>query len=81
MVEVHLWSSMRRFADGQETVAVLGSTVGEVLQNLVAAYPGLEPVIEDGASLTVNGDYAGESHHLPVAEGDEVYLIQRIKGG
>ncbi|MBR9841948.1 MAG: MoaD/ThiS family protein [Rhodobacteraceae bacterium] len=72
---------MRRFADGQESVEVAGKTVGEVLHNLAAAHPGLEPVIEDGASLTVNGDYAGESHQMAVSEGDEIYLIQRIKGG
>jgi molybdopterin converting factor small subunit len=81
MVDVNLWSSMRRFADGQETVSVAGRTVGEVLQNLVTAYPGLEPVIEDGASLTVNGDYAGENLQMPIDEGDEVFLLQRIRGG
>ncbi|MCW9042870.1 MAG: MoaD/ThiS family protein [Pseudopelagicola sp.] len=81
MVDVTLWSSMRRFADGQETVSVAGKTVGEVLESLATTYPGLEPVIEDGASLTVNGDYAGESHQMPVSDGDEIYLIQRIKGG
>jgi len=81
VVEVHLWSGMRRFAEDQEVVSVKGRTVGEVLRSLVAAYPGLEPVIEDGGSLTVNGEYAGESHQMPIKEDDEVYLIQRIKGG
>ena len=81
MVEVHLWSGMRHFAEDQEVVSVEGRTVGEVLHNLVTAYPGLKPVIADGGSLTVNGDYAGESHQMPIEESDEVYLIQRIKGG
>ncbi len=81
MVEVTLWSSMRRFADGQETVSVAGNTVGEVLRNLVAAYPGLEPVIEDGASLAVNGEYAGDSLQMEIREDDEVFLLQRIRGG
>ena len=81
MVEVHLWSSMRRFAEDQESVNIAGHTVGEVLRNLATAYPGLEPVIEDGASLTVNGDYAGDSHQMPIKEGDEVFLLQRVRGG
>ena len=72
---------MRRFAEDQEVVTVEGRTVGDVLRNLITAYPGLEPVIEDGGSLTVNGEYAGESHQMPIEEGDEVFLIQRIKGG
>lgn len=41
MIEVHLWSGLRRFTDGVEVVQVQANTVGQMLDGLVAAHPGL----------------------------------------
>ncbi len=81
MVEVNLWSSLRRFADGQDKVDVPGKTVGELLDNLVAAYPGLAPVIKAGVSISVDGEILPAVKSAPVKPDSEVFLLQRMKGG
>lgn len=80
MVEVHLWSGLRRFTDGVEVVSVEASTVGEMLDGLVAAHPGLAPVIAEGVSVAVDGIITS-GRFTPVAPGNEIYLVRRAKGG
>ena len=48
MAKVHLWSSLRRFTDGQEVVEVQAATVGQMLDALEKAHPGLAPAIKAG---------------------------------
>ena len=55
MVAVNLWSGLRAFADGKDVVEVDAKNVGEVLEGLVKAHPGLEHVIEAGVSVAVDG--------------------------
>lgn len=80
MVEINLWSGLKRFADGRTVVPVEGRTLREILDALVTAHPGLDPFIKAGVSVAVNGQIVVDLS-TPVAETDEVYLIQRIKGG
>ncbi len=81
MVEVNLWSGLRGLADGKDRVEVEGSTVGEILSALVAAYPGLADPIEAGVSVAVDGRVIASSLTEPVSPDSEVYLMQRLKGG
>lgn len=79
-VSVHLWSGLRRLTDGAETVEVEAATVGEMLDALVAAHPALRPLIEAGVSVVIDGEMV-TSRHRPVSPGNELYLMQRLKGG
>ena len=81
MVEVNLWSGLRRFTDGELVVSVEADTIGDMLDALVAKYPGLEPVIEAGVSVAVDGRIIASALNEPVRPDSEVYLMQRIKGG
>jgi molybdopterin synthase sulfur carrier subunit len=80
MVEVNLWSGLRRLADGAQVVTVEGRTVGEISDALTAAHPGLAPYLATGVSWSIDGEIAA-GRNAPVRDGAEVYLIQRIKGG
>ena len=80
MVEINLWSGLRRLAGDQVVIPVTGSTVRAILDALVTAHPALAPVIKAGVSVSVNGQIVTDLN-APIAETDEVYLIQRIKGG
>ncbi len=53
MARVHLWASLRRFAEGQEVVEVEAATVGQMLDALERAHPGLGPAIKAGLSVAV----------------------------
>ena len=81
MAKVHLWSSLRRFADGQEVVEVEAATVGQVLDALVKAHPELEPAVKAGVSVAVDGEVIANNRAAAVAPDSEVYLLQRLKGG
>jgi len=81
VVEVHLWSGLRRFTDGVTVVSVEAATVGQMLDALVRAHPGLEPVIEAGVSVAIDGEVVTDGLHRAVGPDSEIYLMQRIKGG
>lgn len=81
MVAVNLWSGLRRFADGQQVVEVEASTVGEVLQELVKAHPGLDPVIQAGVSVSVDDEIVQRALNHPVQPDSEVFLLQQFRGG
>ncbi|MEO0328362.1 MAG: MoaD/ThiS family protein [Pseudomonadota bacterium] len=81
MVEVQLWSGLKRFTDGKQIVEVEGRTIGEVLNNLVKAYPALEPTIEAGVSVAVNGKIMARDLTTEIEPESEVFLLQQLKGG
>ena len=81
MVEINLWSGLRRFADGKDVVEVEGKTVGEALEDLVRKHPGLDPVVKAGVSGSVDGEILPTARHVPVTDDSEVFLLQRLKGG
>lgn len=81
MVEVHLWSGLRRFTGGELVVSVEASTIGEMLDALAKAYPGVAPAIEAGVSVAVDGEIVTGGRQLPLRPENEIYLMQRLKGG
>ena len=81
MVEVNLWSGLRKFADGAESVEVDAKNTGEVLRGLVKAHPGLEEAIDAGVSVAVDGRVIASSLTEPVNEDSEVWLMMRLRGG
>ncbi|MEX0283616.1 MAG: MoaD/ThiS family protein [Paracoccaceae bacterium] len=81
LVKVHLWSGLRAFTGGQEVVEVEARTVGDVINGLVAAHPGLEDIVESGVSVAVDGKVIASALNEPVSPENEIWLMQRLKGG
>lgn len=80
MVEVNLWSGLRRLADDKIVVSVEARSLREMLEALIAAHPALSPAIKAGISISVNG-VIESNLSAAIEPGDEIYLMQRIKGG
>jgi molybdopterin synthase sulfur carrier subunit len=89
-VDVRLPTQLRTQAGGRSTVSVEGSTVGEVLQALVSAHPGIsEQVLDPDGSLHrfvniyLNDDDVRYLSALdtPVKEGDEISILPAVAGG
>ena len=80
-VKVHLWSGLRSFTDGQDVVEVDARNIGEMLAALEVKYPGLAPVIEAGVSVSIDGRIIAFGLREAVSPDNEIYLMQRIKGG
>ena len=89
-VAVRLPTVLRPAAGGNSTVSANGSTIGEVLADLVATYPGMagQVLTDDGAlhrfvNVYVNDDDVRYLDQLDtkVADGDEVSILPAVAGG
>ncbi|MGR3839600.1 MAG: MoaD/ThiS family protein [Cognatishimia sp.] len=81
LVQVHLWAGLRRLADGKEVVAVQAATIGQMLDALAQAYPGLADYLEDNVSVSVDGRIMATDLTHPLSADSEIYLMQRLRGG
>jgi molybdopterin synthase sulfur carrier subunit len=88
-IKVHLYSSLRKYADNREIVEVDGTTVRECLEDLIRQYPSISPVLFDEAgnpmekvfvSINLESAYR-EKMTAPVKENDDLYLILIVAGG
>jgi sulfur-carrier protein len=89
-VEVRLPTVLRSHAGGASTVRVDGATIGEVLNKLVAEYPGMagQVLTDDGAlhkfvNIYVDDDDVRYLQGLdtPVPDGAEVSILPAVAGG
>lgn len=79
--EVKLWSALRPFAAGESTVRVEARTIRELFQRLEAHYPGMQPLIQQGIAVSVNGTLYRDSWNTALPEGADIFLLPRIQGG
>ncbi len=89
-VSIRIPTVLRPQTGGAALVAFEGSTIGEVLNQMVAAHPGLAGQVfsADGSlhkfvNIYVNDDdvrYTG-GLETPVASGDEVSILPAVAGG
>ena len=82
MPTVHLQADHRRFTGGEQVLEVDGATVGAVIAELERRYPGLGPLLTDGASVALDGELLPRgSTYDPVGPRTEVHFIAPITGG
>lgn len=88
-ITVYLHKNHCKYADGDETVSVEGTTVQECLDDLVSTHPGmsevvftktkkLHPLIE----IYLNSTSAyPDALKKAVKDGDKIYLVYTLAGG
>ena len=81
MAEVNLWSGLCQFTDGELVIKVKADTVGKMLDELIFIYPNLEPIIEAGVSVAVDGEMIAGANHTPIKPDSEIFILQQFKGG
>jgi molybdopterin synthase sulfur carrier subunit len=90
MATIRIPTPLRKLTDGREEVAAPGATVGEVLTNLDAAFPGIKARICDdsGAVRKFVNIFANDEDirflknlETPLKESDEVSIVPAIAGG
>ncbi len=62
-------------------VEVEATNTGELLRELVRAYPQLQAPVDAGVSIAIDGRIIASGLSEPVPENSEVYLMQRLRGG
>lgn len=80
-VTVHLWAGLRHLTGGVDKVTLEAKTIGNMLDALAKAHPGLEPILQAGVSVAIDGEIITGSRHRALEPGCEVFLMQRMKGG
>ncbi len=81
MPEVELFGGLRDAVNGAESVRVDGTTIHELLQNLVLEYPTMRERIDQGIAVAIDGVIYRDNWEQPIPEGAEVVLLTRIAGG
>lgn len=78
---------LRQLTNGQERVAVRGTTVRQVVEDLERQFPGIKThLVEDGdlksgIAVSVDGEMGVGGLLDPVKENSEVYFLPAIGGG
>ena len=88
-IEVSIHQALRDLTNGQATVEVNGTTVGQCLNDLVKQYPGVKPKIFDnnGKLLNYVDIYVNLESSYPeelamsVKDGDKLHITLIIAGG
>jgi hypothetical protein len=52
-----------------------------MLDELIYIHPNLEPIIEAGVSVAVDGEMVAGADHTPIKPESEIFLLQQFKGG
>lgn len=90
MATIRIPTPLRPYTNGQSDLTLAGDTIGQVLDNLVQAYPDLRTHIfnENGELRPFVNLFIGEDNindlqgiSTPVKEGDRILLIPSIAGG
>ncbi len=85
--EVWIPALHRDLTGGQETVQVAGETIGEVIANLDARFPGIaERLTEEGRirpyiSVAVNGEVISRRLGERLEQSSEIHFVPAIGGG
>ncbi len=89
-IQVRIPSILRRQTGGEETVALEGATIGEVLEGLETRFEGLKGKIRgpQGEIRRFVNIYVNDSDvrllggpATPVSDGDEVIIMPAVAGG
>ncbi len=90
MPSIRIPTPLRKLTNELEVITTSGSTIGEVIENVNAAYPGLKERIcdEQGnvrrfVNIFVNDEDIRflEEKATPVKETDEISIVPAIAGG
>ena len=74
-------SQHRSFTGGEAVVEANGATVGQVIDDLEANYPGLGQALRAGSSAGIDGEIHAEPEYVRVTDQTEIYFLAPVVGG
>lgn len=81
MVEVTLWGALAAAAEGNSTVEIEAKDIRELFKRLSERFPGLEPLIDRGVAVAIDGTIYRDTWSKQLPTGSEIYLLPRLTGG
>jgi molybdopterin converting factor small subunit len=81
MVEVTLWGSLAAAAEGNSKVEIEARNIRELFKRLSERFPGLEPLVDRGIAVAIDGTIYRDTWSKELPTGTEIYLLPRLTGG
>ncbi len=81
MAEVFLWGALRPSAGGAASVTIEAKSIRELFRKLEEQFPRMQPFIDEGISVSIDGVIYQDDWSQTLPEGSEIYLLPRIAGG
>ena len=81
MVEVTLWGALAAAAEGNSKVEVEARDIRELFKKLGERFPGLEPHMDRGIAVAIDGTIYRDTWSTKLPSGAEIYLLPRLSGG
>ena len=81
MVKVGIWGSLKTHTGGLDFIDVEAVDLRSLIAAVGEKYPAMQPVLERGASVSIDGRIYTEHWFEPIKPESEVYLLPRIVGG
>lgn len=81
MAKVVVWSSLKAHTGGESHIEIEAGNVKDLLARLGETYPGLQPQLNRGVSVSVDGVIYRDGWLTPLTSDSEVVLLPRMQGG
>jgi sulfur-carrier protein len=81
MVEVTLWGSLGAAAGGISKLEIEARDIRELFRKLAEQFPALEPWIERGIAVSIDGTIYRDTWSKELPTDAEIFLLPRIAGG
>jgi molybdopterin converting factor small subunit len=81
MVAVTLWGSLSAVAGGKSQHEIEAKDIRELFRKLAEQYPGIEPWIDRGIAVAIDGVIYRDTWSKELPEGAEIFLLPRLAGG
>ena len=81
MAHVVLVGNLARLTGGVAEFQLSATSVKQLFQQLAALYPEIEPHLNEGVAVAVDGQIYQDDLFQPIAPDSEVFLLPQIAGG
>ena len=81
MAKVIIWSSLKSHTGGEANLEIAAANVKDLLARLGETYPGLQPQLQRGVSVSIDGVIFRDGWLQPLKPDSEVVLLPRMQGG
>jgi molybdopterin converting factor small subunit len=81
MARVVLMGEARRFTGDVDQVEIDAKNVMQLFRQLGQRFPDLEPILETGFAVAIDGEMYEDSLLQPIKPDSEIVLIPKIAGG
>jgi sulfur-carrier protein len=81
MARVVLIGNLAQLTGGVAEFDLSATSVRQLFQQLAELHPGIEPHLEDGVAVAIDGQIVQDALFEPIGPASEVFVLPKIAGG